>query len=214
VLVLISAAFCLAVLFMMGRMKHHVKFFLIISVVILIYAVGKSIHLPSLLIVMIFGLFLANYHQLTELLARRFPSLKLLSSLEYKGMNDDLKQLHSLNAESAFLVRTFFFLVFGFSMHVSELLSWHTIIPGLIIAGMIFLVRAVYFRFFAKSHFWPEVVISPRGLISILLFLSIPADLQVIPGITGILVVAILCTSLVMTYGLVSERRGSDRNAA
>ena len=39
------------------KINHHVKFFLILAILILVYAVGKSFHFPTLLTIFIFGVF-------------------------------------------------------------------------------------------------------------------------------------------------------------
>ena len=51
----------------------------------------------------------------------------------------------------------------------------------------------------------PELAMAPRGLLTILLFYSIPVSLAV-PGFDqGVFLYVILITSLVMTYGLIKD---------
>ena len=61
---LLSAVFSIALLWLLGRITHHVKFFLILAILILVYAVGKQFHLSSLVVILAFGMFLANAEQL------------------------------------------------------------------------------------------------------------------------------------------------------
>ena len=56
----------------------------------------------------------------------------------------------------------------------------------------------------------PELFVAPRGLITILLFLSIPAKLQ-LPQLEGVLLLTVLLTSLVMTLGLQLAHRQPTR---
>ena len=53
----------------------------------------------------------------------------------------------------------------------------------------------------------PQVFIGPRGLITILLFYSIP-DEMLVPGFDkGILLFVIIVTSLIMTWALISDNK-------
>lgn len=195
---------CFAFLYLMGRMTHQVKFFLIFSALVLVYAVGKVFHLSTLVIILAFGLFLSNI----ELIMRRMGFLpitrRLADRLNYPALEADLKNLHQLSAESAFLLRTFFFLVFGYTLSIEQLFQPTTIELGLGILGVTYLLRLLYLRIIARAHVWPEVVISPRGLISVLLFLSIPPDQWIIASGNGLLIFTILASGLIMTIGLIT----------
>jgi Kef-type K+ transport system membrane component KefB len=135
---------------LLQKIEHHVKFFLILALLVLVYAFGKFFHLPALLTIFIFGLFLSNVKE--------------------KGLHE----FHILTAESTFLVKTFFFLFFGFSISLTEFNSLTPFIYGASIFGIMLLIRYLYFTattFKIKPS--PLVYMSPRGLISILLFLQI-----------------------------------------
>ncbi|MDZ4750297.1 MAG: cation:proton antiporter [Flavobacteriales bacterium] len=209
--VVLALVFCILLMFLMGKMKNHVKFFLIISTLILIYGVGKVFHLSSLLIVMLFGIFLANYHILAEWIEKKSRYIHLFRKLEYPNFNSDLSQLHTLSSESAFLIRTFFFLVFGFSLHIEDLFQFESLFYGSIIVTIIYISRYVYLKIASPQNTWPEVLVSPRGLISILLFLSIPSDSILFANEKGILVFVVLVTCLIMTIGLITGKSASQR---
>lgn len=49
-----------ALVFIFQRIKSQAKQFLLISVLLLLYAIGKRMHLPSLIIILVFGLVIAN----------------------------------------------------------------------------------------------------------------------------------------------------------
>lgn len=198
-ILVLSAAFCLVLLYLLKRITHHLKFFLIIAVLILVYAIGKYYHLPTLVIVLAFGLFLNNLHWI------RMAWFKTI--FKYDNFYKDFNQLNQLSGESAFIVRTFFFLIFGFTLNVSSLLNLSVLINGGIVVAIIYLVRIVYQRFFVPQATAAEYFLSPRGLISILLFFSIPES-QKISGIeNSLLFFVILATSLIMTFGLISVRK-------
>ena len=207
-LIVLSLLSCIIFLFIMGRMKHHVKFFLIISALILVYAIGKKFHLSTLVTVLAFGLFLQNFELISQN-GRRIPFLRKLNFvLLYPSLQSDLKNLHQLTAESAFLLRTFFFLVFGYSLLVSDLLQSEVFFYGTCIIMIVYILRWIYLRFIARAHLWPELLITPRGLISVLLFLSIPETSLITPFGDGILLYTILLSGILMTLGLITFGKG------
>ncbi|MDQ3071810.1 MAG: cation:proton antiporter [Bacteroidota bacterium] len=105
-----SVVFAIILAFLLKKINTRVKFFLIISILIMVYALGKIFHLSGLLLVLAFGMVLNNMDMLLKTPLKRhidtFTTRKVLSS--FKPFID----------ESSFLIRTFFFLVFGFSMDV------------------------------------------------------------------------------------------------
>lgn len=202
---LLSLGFCFGLLFIMGRMKHHVKFFLIIASVVLIYSVGKSYHLSSLSIVLVFGLFLENIELVLNWLDNRKLLRGIRSIFYYNQFHDDLIQLKNFSTESAFLLRTFFFLVFGYTLDISSILDVEIARNGLYLLTVIYILRYTYMRISNKKHIWPEILISPRGLISVLLFLQIPGEMLIFAESQGLLVFMIITTSLLMTIALIAS---------
>ena len=85
-----------------------------------------------------------------------------------------LHEFHILTAESTFLVRTFFFLFFGFSISLSSFNSIEPILYGTLIFFVMLLLRYLYLLVSTfQLNTAPLVYMAPRGLISILLFLQI-----------------------------------------
>ena len=58
--IVISLVASYAIILIFQRIKSQVKLFLLIAVLLLLYAVGKKMHLSSLIIILIFGLVIAN----------------------------------------------------------------------------------------------------------------------------------------------------------
>ncbi len=195
-ILVLSLLFCLALLYLLKRITHHLKFFLIIAMLILIYAIGKYYHLPTLVIVLAFGLFLNNLHWINHTTFSRI--------FAYENFTKDLTQLTQLSGESAFIVRTFFFLIFGFTLNVESLFHLEVLRNGLIIISIIYLIRIIYLKIFVKSATIAEYFLAPRGLISILLFFSIPETLRLKGLGDGLLFFVILSTSVIMTFGFFS----------
>lgn len=197
-ILVLSGIFCLLLLYLLNRITHHLKFFLILAVLILVYAIGKHYHLPTLVIVLAFGLFLNNLHWIR---AGWF-----IKNFMYDNFQKDLNQLNQLSGESAFLVRTFFFLIFGYSLNLASLASMDVFISGSIIIGLIFVIRIAFLKVFVSAAAWAEYFLAPRGLITILLFFSIPDNQRISSLTNGLLFFIILVTSLIMTIGLLSRQ--------
>ncbi|MGV3503304.1 MAG: cation:proton antiporter [Adhaeribacter sp.] len=190
----ISVLSCLVLLFLLGKLKYHVKFFLIIAVLMLAYAVGKLFHLSTLLLVLVFGLVINN--------SKLFIRGPLARYIDTGDLKKDLRELKLITAESAFLVRTFFFILFGFSIDLSTLADIQVLFTGFVIVDAILLVRFLHLRYIARRSLIPELFIAPRGLITILLFYSIPEKF-IIPAFSeGILLVVVVLTGLLMMFGL------------
>ncbi|MGF1924128.1 MAG: sodium:proton antiporter [Bacteroidia bacterium] len=200
VLILIfSVISCVLLLYIMGKISHHVKFFLIISILILVYAIGQSYHLSSLILILAFGLFLNNADQIKYAWFR--------TVFLYKNLSNDLLQLHQLSAESAFIIRTFFFVIFGFTINIFKLDNQNLILNGLIILATIYGIRFIYLRLFRKENTLPEGFVTPRGLISILLYYNMPPALKIAEIGTAFLFMAVLGTSIIMTIGLMTSKK-------
>ena len=196
---ILSIAACILLLYVMGRISHHVKFFLIISILVLIYAIGQSYHLSSLVLILAFGLFLNNADQIKHTWFR--------TVFLYKSLANDLTQLRQLSAESAFIFRTFFFVIFGFTIDIFKLDDQHILINGLFILFTIYFIRFAYLRLFRKENTIPEGFVTPRGLISILLYYNLPTELKITEIGTSFLFMVVLGSSLIMTIGLMTSER-------
>ncbi|WP_062543667.1 cation:proton antiporter domain-containing protein [Rufibacter tibetensis] len=197
-ILLISVVCCLILLFFVDKIKSHIKFFLIIAILILLYSIGKKLHLSSLLMVLCFGLMLNN--------AALFIKDRLGKYISLRSLQSEIVQLKQINGESAFVIRTFFFLLFGFSIDLQELYQLDIWVLGFTIFSIILLVRYAYLQYIAKVPLIPELFIAPRGLITILLFYSIPSQ-YVIEGMNeSVLFFVVLLSSLLMMLGLMLTR--------
>lgn len=207
IVVSLLITFCL--FYLLQRIEHHVKFFLILALLILVYALGKIFHLPALVTIFIFGLFLSNVNALLP----RFMKHRLDLEATEKGLHE----FHILTAESTFLVKTFFFLFFGFSIDLTAFTSIDPFFYGLLIFGIMLGLRYAYFIVTTfKINPSPLVFISPRGLISILLFLQI-AEVNFLNDVKTlvderVLLVVILVSMLIMTRGTMKKTNGLDEN--
>ncbi|NND52122.1 MAG: hypothetical protein HKN54_06935 [Flavobacteriaceae bacterium] len=183
------------ILIVFQKIQSGAKLFVLISVLVLLYSIAKKFHLSPLIIILIFGLAVSN-----SSLMFRGPFRRLLNPEKFREMEHGL---HDLTAETAFIVRTFFFVIFGASIMVSSLFSLEVLKVSLVLIASIFILRYILLRIFIGKDISPQVWIAPRGLITILLFYAIPASFQTNRFDSGILLFIIIATGLFMTVGLI-----------
>jgi hypothetical protein len=200
VLIVLVAIVSTALLsFLLGRLREHVKFFLLFSFLILMYSLAKQLHLSSLLLVLAFGLAVNN----ADLLLGWVRLRTNWRGFTAEDLAPDLHQLKNITAESAFLIRTFFFMLFGYSITLANLISWQLLGQGVLIVAVLTGLRFLYLRYAARTDLLPELFIAPKGLITVLLFYSIPAQHVLGDVSENILFVVILLTSILMMVGLI-----------
>ena len=118
---------------------------------------------------------------------------------------------HILTLESAFVIRTFFFVLFGMTVSLGVLLDLEVLVQGLVISVLLYVVRLVLLVVMKQEPLSPLLYIAPRGLITVLLFFASEsqyAELVFDSFDQGVLLVVILTTSLVMTAALISHGSG------
>ncbi|MGD1848171.1 MAG: cation:proton antiporter [Salibacteraceae bacterium] len=197
--ILVSLAVSYGIVLVFQNIRSHAKFALLLAVLFLLYAVAKTMHLSALLIILVFGLVINNY--------RLFFRGILKGLVKDENMTSILNDSKLVTGEAAFVVRTFFFVIFGITIKLGDLVSVSAILVSLVILAFVYFTRIGTLRLFVKNQLFPEVFIAPRGLITILLFFSIPATLQTDNFNQGILLYVILATSGVMTYALINKDR-------
>ncbi|MFC5410042.1 sodium:proton exchanger [Larkinella bovis] len=198
IMVIISLICCFFLLYLISKISHRIKFLPIISVLFLVYAVSRIYQLSPLLLILVFGLFLNN----TELFIRG----RLDQIFKNDLFEKELDQFKSLTAEGAFIVRTFFFLLFGYASDFYTLVEPDALIVSVLLLIVLYTVRAVVLRVSLPGSINPVVFIAPRGLITVLLYLSIPDNLKLVGFRDGILMAVVLLTALIMMAGVISYR--------
>lgn len=193
VAIVLSVVVCFALMMLLIKNRINIKFFLMFAVLIVIYIGGKMMHLPSLIAIMMFGLVVNNW----ELV--RWKPLKSYFSDE--SVNDVVALLKSITAESSFLIRTFFFIIFGYSIKLSFLQDPNVLLLGSLIVIALMILRYIYLRILHKYTLFPELLYIPRGLITILLFYKIPEWQRIDTFDEGVLFFVILATGIIMMLG-------------
>lgn len=203
VILLVTLIATLGLAFLLNKIKHHVKFIPIVISIIMIYEISKIFHLPALIFILLFGLFLGNINELKK--------IKYFDKLKPDSLINEVHKFKELTIEIAFLVRALFFLLFGYLIETRELLNTSTILWALAITFSIYVLRYLALKI-NKVNIQPLIYLAPRGLITILLFLSIPADQELFLANKSLIIQVIILTALFMMVGLMSHKKISENN--
>ena len=202
---LFSVIISFLLIYVFQKLTGQAKLFLLISVLMILYAFAEMLNFSSLIIILMFGLILNNYK-----LFFKGILLKLIENEEkVESIIDDFKVV---TLESAFVVRTFFFIIFGWSIKITDLFDLKSLLIGGTIVLIIFSVRMVTLLIFSKTtnvkNITPELFLAPRGLLTILLFYSIPRNL--LPtniNFEGVFLYVIIICCLIMAWSLICEKK-------
>lgn len=178
---------------LLHKITYHINYIIILTSVVLVYVLAKLIHLPALLLVLAFGMVLANYNLAENSIITRF--------VNFNKFRDDLNSFKKIVTELTFVVRSFFFVMFGYYSKINDLFDLQNVVIALAIIAGIYILRIIFLIRFIKIPVFPYLFFSPRGLITILLFLSIPAASRVSLINEGVITLVILITILLMMLG-------------
>jgi NhaP-type Na+/H+ or K+/H+ antiporter len=188
---------------LINRLTGHVKYLPIIFALMALYAAGKALHLSPLLLVLAFGLLLNN-----TFLLRRF---EWLSRHEGEDFEATLAQFKQIVAEGAFVVRTFFFLLLGYSTVLRDLAAPRAWLAAAAVLAAVYATRAPLLTLVARADLQPLLWVAPRGLITVVLFLQIPDALRV-PGFpVDAVMLIVLSSAAILSIGI---RTGARAPAA
>lgn len=198
IIIAISVVVSGLIILFIDKTTMNIKFFLMIAIMVLLYSFGKMVHLSSLLMILFFGLILNNI----DLIATK----RIKRHLNLDKLQDGIERFKLVTNESAFLIRTLFFFIFGFTLHIRKMFNIEIIVTGILIVGIIYFLRFLYLKFMAHRNLVPELYVAPRGLITILLFYSIPKELSLGIISEGVLFFVIIISSFIMMFGLLGTR--------
>jgi hypothetical protein len=132
--------------------------------------------------------------------------------LDKKKAHEIYHGLHVITMETAFVVRTFFFVIFGVTIVFSTIASWSVIGISLVCLAVIYIIRYILLRATIGSDIVPQLYIAPRGLITILLYYDISQEVMYVSGFSsGILLFIIIGTSLIMTGSLIFNKKRANK---
>lgn len=197
IITVVSFVATLGLSYLLHKIEHHIKFIPIILLVLLIYAVSKIYHLPGLIFILLFGLTIGNLDEL-----RRY---KWIEKFKPDELNEEVTKFKDLIIEGAFLVRAVFFLMFGFLIETDEVLNRDTLLWAIPIVFFIFFFRAIQLKI-SNIPRRPLLFVAPRGLITILLFLSIEPINSISMVNQSLIIQVIILTAFIMMIGLMFHK--------
>ena len=197
-MLVISVVASLVLAVLLAKIDHHIKYGPIIILNILIYQVAKIYHLPALIFILFFGLVLGNVDEMRN--------LKFLRNVRFTKLTREVQHFKDVVIEATFIVRTLFFIVFGFVLKTEDIINTDSLVWSVSIVVVIYVLRAIFLKL-GKMDLQPLFYIAPRGLITVLLFLSItPKDR--FPYLNeSVVIQVILLTTFVMMIGLLFEKK-------
>lgn len=204
--IVIAAVTTAGLAWLLHKVSYHINYVIIMTFVVLVYVLAELYHLPALLLVLIFGLALSNSRFVENTFIRKY--------VEFDKFNRDLESFRKILGELTFLVRSFFFIIFGYYTSVEGIFYPENLLTALLITSGILLIRWLFFSYVLRIRSSSLILFAPRGLITILLFLSIPA-VYVLPEInTEVITLVILMTLLAMMLGNIISPRKAKRAVA
>lgn len=188
VLSLLLAVVCsVGLVLVLMRFDGHVRFIPLLAALFGLYAAGKLLHLSPLILVLLFGLTLNNPKLIT-----RLRPLRGWMDDSYEATLSDFKVLV---LELTFAVRGFFFILLGYWTDISDLATPHAWIAAGLVLSAAYAGRYAMLKLgrhsLANSLTW----IAPRGLITVLLFLSARDALPLPSYLSGTVVIVILISA-------------------
>lgn len=154
----------IGILYLINRVEGHVRFLPLLAGLALLYALGKEVHLSPLVLILVCGLLLNNTHLLAP--------FRRLAPLLRPGYDTTLRDFKGLVVELTFAVKSFFFLMLGYWTDLSAMTDWRAWAVMVAALGFIYPVRYALLRLARQPDASQLVWVAPRGLITVLLFLT------------------------------------------
>jgi len=195
---LLSVLLSLGLALLIERIDHPVKHLPVFAILLLVYSAAKTVHFSPLILVLVFGLLLNNITLVVRGNMRRYFNLARLQ--------DETRQFRSIICEATFVIKTFFFVLLGYSANIPRLLDGGALVVFLPVLLSVYVSRALPLRaMMPASDAAALTYMAPRGLITILLFMSIPPALRIDTVPDSLLLLVVLSTSAVMSWGVIKH---------
>jgi len=201
---LVSVIFSLLLTLLLGKINHKIKYLPIFSVLLLAYSVSKMLHFSPLILVLVFGLLLNNFHLVIR------GNMRLY--LDVEKLRAEIGSFTSIIRETTFVVKVFFFLLLGYSVSLGRLAGTPLMLIALPLLAIVYVFRYPSLYFFRRDGLEQLMALAPRGLITILLFMGIPEELRIARVNDNLMVWIILGTSGIMTLGLMMQGKPDVNN--
>ena len=191
--ILLGAVCAIALLLILLRIEGHVRFTPLLATLFALYAVGKLWHLSPLLMVLLFGLAINNL--------RLFTGLPVLRGLLDNEFEKTLAEFKSLTTELTFAVRGFFFIILGYWTDWTALADPVAWLIAVVVLAVIFFSRSFWMRLSRIGMGAALTWIAPRGLITVLLFLSAKETVELPSSMDGAVLLVVFASALMVAVG-------------
>ena len=206
---LLLSLFCaVALMVVLLRVEGHIRFVPLLAGLFALYATGKLLHLSPLIMVLFFGLLLNKPSLVT-----RFPPFRHWVDADYDAT---LSEFKTLVVELTFVVRGFFFVLLGYWTDLGDLASpWAWLVAALALV-VIFGSRHVLLRLMrlGPAAAGPLGWIAPRGLITVLLFLTAREAFALPSYLNGAAILVVLASSALILFARIHFDNQSPPEAA
>jgi len=177
----------IALFYFINQLEGHVRFVPLLAGLVLLYALGKEAHLSPLIIVLVCGLVFNNPHLVTW--------HGRLRRIRTEGYEHTLREFKSIVAELTFATKSMFFLLLGYWTDVRSMLSVTAVLVAIAGVAGILAARYVVLKLLRRSDTASLLWLAPRGLVTVLLFLSALHDGKVDGFPFGAVMLVVLVTS-------------------
>jgi hypothetical protein len=204
--VLAAIVAALVLFYFINQIAGPVRFLPILAGLVFLYAAGKEVHLSSLLVVLVCGLVINNPRLITW-----HSALRGLKSERYE---QTLAEFKGLVAELTFATKSFFFLLLGYWTDITQMRSisaWLVTIAGI---AAILASRWLILKLMRRPAIVQLVWIAPRGLVTVLLFLSARETGKLDNFPIGSVMLVVLVTSALTALAHRSAAREAAKRAA
>jgi Na+:H+ antiporter len=154
----------IALFYFINQIVGHVRFLPLLAGLVFLYAIGKELHLSPLIVVLVCGLIINNPNLVTW--------HAKLRGLQNETYHQTLREFKGLVAELTFAMKSFFFLLLGYWTDVRSMLSIEALLVAVAGIAAILASRWVILKVLRRAGLAQLLWIAPRGLITVLLFLS------------------------------------------
>mgnify|MGYP000210947737 FL=1 len=197
-----SFAISIPLALLINHKRNHHQHIFILAVLVLLYSIAKYFHFSALILILIFGLTLSN-------LKMFFKKDFFEKIFHHDSLQNELNDMQKLTGELAFIIRTLFFVIFGYSLNLSLLLDFRVLLVGCLVVAVMYGIRYVSFWPFSRENIYEKVYIAPRGLITVLLFYQIPEKFISNKFDAGLVFFVVIFSSIFMSGRLIMTGRKS-----
>lgn len=200
-IIILSFFSILILIHLLNKIRHPVKFIPILLIIISFYAIAKLYHLPALLFILFFGFSLSNIN--------KFLWKKIKEKINFENLNLEIEKYKSFSFELTYLIRSIFFIIFGFSFKLKEIFHFKTLPSVLISVIIIYLIRYLVISTLRIKN-EKILFIAPRGLITIILFFLIDEKFKII-FIDKIFILQLIILSIFLMF-IETFKKEKDQN--